>query len=205
MLNTIWLGMMFCAVIVGAFTGHLNDVVLSVTDSAKFAFELVLGLAGIMTFWLGIMEVATESGLMKIFTRLLKPILTFLFPQIPPNDPAMEAMILNITANMLGLTNAATPFGIEAMKALEKLNPHKGVASDAMCTFLAINTSSVQLIPTTAIAFLAANGASNPTDVVASSLIATSCSTIVALIVVKRLAKWKRYRIRSEKTDDFTI
>lgn len=186
--------MMLCAVVCGIFTGHLNAVVASVTDSAKLAFEIALSLVGVMTFWLGIMELATASGLMTILARLLKPILKFLFPEIPADDPALGAIILNITANMLGLTNAATPFGIEAMKALEKLNPNKGEATDAMCTFLAINTSSVQLIPATAIAFLAANGANNPTDIIISSLIATSCSLLVALVVVKKLAKWKRYR-----------
>lgn len=195
MLNIIWLSMMLCAVVCAIFTGHLNEVVASVTDSAKLAFEIALSLAGVMTFWLGIMELAIASGLMAILARLLKPILKFLFPQIPEDDPALGAIILNVTANMLGLTNAATPFGIEAMKALDKLNKNKGEATDAMCTFLAINTSSVQLIPATAIAFLAANGAKNPTDIIISSLIATSSALLVALIVVKNLAKWKRYRV----------
>jgi spore maturation protein A len=195
MLNAIWLGMMFLAVIVGLFTGRLNEVVIAVTDSAKTAFDIVLALAGIMTFWLGIMELARASGLITILARWLRPILTYLFPGVPAEDPAMGAMILNIAANMLGLSNAATPFGLQAMKELQRLNPNPEEASNAMCTFLAINTSSVQLIPTTAIAYLAANGASNPTDVIASTLIATMISTVVAVVVVKNLAKWKRYRV----------
>ena len=195
MLNTLWLGMMFLAVIFGIFTGHLNDVVLSVTDSAKMAFDLALSLAGIMTFWLGIMEVAKVSGLINLLARFLRPVMRRLFPEVPPEDPAMGAMILNIAANMLGLANAATPFGLQAMKELERLNTQKEEASDAMCTFLALNTSSVQLIPATAIAFLAANGATEPTKIIVSALIATSISTIVAVVVVKRLAKWKRFQL----------
>jgi spore maturation protein A len=194
MLNILWLSMMFTAVIVGMFTGRLNEVVMAVTSSAKLAFDLALNLAGIMTFWLGIMEIAKASGLITKLAKWLKPIMTYLFPDVPNEDPAMGAMILNIAANMLGLTNAATPFGLQAMKELARLNPNPEEASDAMCTFLAINTSSVQLIPTTAIAYLAANGATHPTDIIATSLIATSVSTIIALFTVKHLAKWKRYR-----------
>lgn len=195
MLNIIWLGMMCLAVIVGLIQGHLNDVVLAVTSSAKVAFELALGLSGIMALWLGIMNVASDSGLMNLLARALRHIMTRLFPDVPAEHPAMGAMILNISANMLGLANAATPFGLAAMKELQRLNPHVTQASNAMCTFLAINTSSVQLIPATAIAFLAANGSSDPTSVIASSLIATSMSTIVAITAVKLLEKLPRYRI----------
>lgn len=186
---------MLLSVTVGLLTGHLNEVVLAVTDSAKLAFELALNLAGILTLWLGIMEIAKASGLMMQLANGLKPLMRRLFPEIPSDDPAMGAIILNIAANMLGLSNAATPFGLQAMKELDRLNQHSPKASDAMCTFLAINTSSVQLIPTTAIAYLAANGASAPTEVVVSSIIATSFSTLVAIIAVKRLAKLRRYRI----------
>lgn len=195
MLNIIWLGMMCLAVIVGLFQGHLNDVVLAVTNSAKVGFELALGLSGIMALWLGIMNIASESGLMNHFARALRPIMRRLFPDVPVDHPAMGAMILNISANMLGLANAATPFGLVAMKELQRLNPHVKEASNAMCTFLAINTSSVQLIPATAIAFLAANGSSDPTSIIASSLLATSISTIVAIIAVKQLEKLPRYRV----------
>ena len=195
MLNIIWLGMMCLAVIVGLIQGHLNDVVLAVTSSAKVGFELALGLSGIMALWLGIMNIASESGLMNHFARALRPIMRRLFPDVPVDHPAMGAMILNISANMLGLANAATPFGLVAMKELQRLNPHVKEASNAMCTFLAINTSSVQLIPATAIAFLAANGSSDPTSIIASSLLATSISTIVAIIAVKQLEKLPRYRV----------
>lgn len=190
MLNIIWLGMIVLSIIVGIIQGRIDEVVRAVTDSAKLGFEIALGLTGIMCFWLGIMAIATESGLIKKLGVLLGPILRRLFPDIPPDHPAMGAMAMNISANMLGLTNAATPFGLQAMKELQTLNLHAKTATNSMCTFLAINTSSVQLIPTTAIAYLAANGSTNPTSVVFSSLVATTASTIVAIIAVKQLAKW---------------
>ena len=199
MLNIIWLSMMCLSVIVSLIQGHLNEVVQAVTSSAKVGFELALGLSGIMALWLGIMNIASDSGLINHLARALQPIMKRLFPDIPVDHPAMGAMILNLSANMLGLNNAATPFGLAAMKELQRLNTHVHEASNAMCTFLAINTSSVQLIPATAIAFLAANGSTNPTCIIASSLIATSISTIVAIVAVKQLEKLPRYkRIQEE-------
>lgn len=196
MLNIIWLGMILVAVLVGAFEGRIDAVVHAVTDSAKLGFELALGLAGIMTLWLGVMGIASESGLVSKLGNLLKPILRRLFPEVPVEHPAMGAIVLNIAANMLGLANAATPFGLQAMKELQSLNQNAKVASNAMCTFLAINTSSVQLIPATAIAYLAANGSTNPSSVIFSALIATSISTIVAIIAVKQLAKLPRFQVQ---------
>lgn len=194
MLNVIWLGMIFLAVLVGIIEGRLDQVVVAATASAKLGFEIALSLTGIMSLWLGIMNIATESGLMTIVARVLSPLMRRLFPEVPVEHPAMGAMLMNITANMLGLANAATPFGLQAMQDLQKLNPKEDTATDAMCTFLAINTSSVQLIPVTTIAFLAANGATAPTNIIVSSLFATSISTLVAIIAVKQLAKWPRYR-----------
>ncbi|KTD52665.1 nucleoside recognition domain-containing protein [Legionella quateirensis] len=196
MLNIIWLGMILIAVIVGIIEGRIDEVVRAVTDSAKLGFEVAIGLTGIMALWLGIMSIATESGLVSLLGKLLKPILRRLFPDIPVEHPAMGAMVMNIAANMLGLANAATPFGLQAMKELQTLNKHMTVATNSMCTFLAINTSSVQLIPATAIAFLAANGSTNPSSVIFSSLIATSVSTIVAIISVRQFATFKRFQIQ---------
>ena len=196
MLNKIWLAMISLAVIVGAIEGRIDNVVRAVTDSAKLGFEVALGLTGIMALWLGIMNIASESGLVKHLARALRPIMSRLFPDVPTEDPAMGAMLLNMAANMLGLANAATPFGLQAMKELQRLNTHVHTASNSMCTFLAINTSSVQLIPATAIAFLAANGSLHPTSVIFSSLIATSISTIVGIIAVTQLAKLPMYRIK---------
>ncbi|USQ14267.1 nucleoside recognition protein [Legionella lytica] len=199
MLNIIWLGMILTSIVVGVIEGRIDEVVRAVTDSAKLGFEIALGLAGIMCLWLGIMSIATESGLIKILGNILRPVLRRLFPDVPTDHPAMGAIALNISANMLGLANAATPFGLQAMKELQALNQHARVASNSMCTFLAINTSSVQLIPATAIAYLAANGSTNPTSVVFSSLIATIISTVVAIIAVRQLAKLPVFSV--EKAD----
>ncbi len=201
MLNFIWMGMVLLSVIVGLIEGKIDLVVRAVTDSAKLGFEVSLGLTGIMSLWLGIMSIATESGLITLLGHFLKPILRRLFPEVPVDHPAMGAMVMNIAANMLGTGNAATPFGLRAMKELQSLNEQVTVASNAMCTFLAINTSSVQLIPATAIAFLAANGSTNPSSVILTSLIATIVSTAVAIFSVKQLAKLPRFRIQKIEPD----
>lgn len=199
MLNIIWLGMILTSIVVGTIEGRIDEVVRAVTDSAKLGFEVAIGLTGIMTLWLGIMSIATESGLVALLAKLLKPILKRLFPDVPVDHPAMGAMVMNIAANMLGLANAATPFGLQAMKELQSLNTRVTTATNAMCTFLAINTSSVQLIPATAIAFLAANGSTNPSSVILSALIATVVSTAVAIVSVKQLAKLSCFRV--DRTD----
>ncbi len=196
MLNVIWLSMMFLAVIVSIIEGRIDNVVRAVTDSAKFGFEVALGLTAIMSLWLGIMGIASSSGLVERLARLLQPIMRRLFPDVPVNDPAMGAMVMNISANMLGLANAATPFGLQAMKELQRLNTHVHAASNSMCTFLAINTSSVQIIPATAIAYLSANGSLQPSSVIFSTLVATTVSTVVALVAVTQLAKLPMYQIK---------
>jgi spore maturation protein A len=198
MLNAIWLSMMVLSVVVGAIEGRLGFVVQAITDSAKFGFEVALGLAGIMALWLGIMGVASASGLIHKIAHLLRPIMRRLFPEIPEDHPAMGAMILNVSANMLGLANAATPFGLKAMKELQRLNTHVHTASNAMCTFLTINTSSVQIIPATSMALLAANGSVQPSSIILTSIIATSISTLVGLVAVKQFAKLPCYQIKPE-------
>jgi spore maturation protein A len=162
---------------------------------------MALGLAGIMALWLGVMGIASASGLIHKIAKLLRPIMRWLFPDVPVDHPAMGAMILNISANMLGLANAATPFGLQAMKELQRLNTHVHTASNAMCTFLTINTSSVQIIPATAMALLAANGSVQPSSIILTSLIATSVSTIVGLFAVKQLAKLPCYRMKPEEDE----
>lgn len=198
MLNIIWLMMIVIAVLVGLIEGRLDKVVESVTVSAQVAFNLALSLAGVFSLWLGIMSIAAESGLVQRLAKFLNPLLRFLFPDIPKDHPAMGAIVMNITANVLGLANAATPFGLKAMQELQLLNPYKTVASNDMCTFLAINTSSVQIIPATAIAYLAASGALHPTQIIFSSLLATTVSTVVALISVRYLAKLKMYALKMD-------
>ncbi|MBX9586207.1 MAG: nucleoside recognition protein [Gammaproteobacteria bacterium] len=199
MLNIIWLGLIILSVVFGVITGKIPAVVASVTESAKFAFELALGLTGIMSLWLGIMRIAEEAGFVRALARAIRPLMRRIFPDVPVEHPAMGAMVMNIAANMLGLGNAATPFGLKAMAELETLNPRPGVATNAMCTFLAINTSSVQLIPTSAIAFLAAAGAAHPTDIIITSLVATTFSTMAGIIAVKFLEKTPMYRLPEQE------
>ena len=195
MLNIIWLAMILISLVVGVIEDHLSEVVKAVTDSATLGFQLALGLAGIMTLWLGMLSVATESGLVIKLGTLLRPILKRLFPEVPNNHPAMGAIVMNIAANMLGLANAATPFGLKAMQELQSLNQDARIATNSMCTFLAINTSSVQIIPATAMAYLAANGSSNPCSIILSSVLATTISTVIAIVAVRQLAKWPCFKV----------
>ncbi len=191
MLNFIWIGLVLASVILGIFDGTLNAVVMSLTASCQLAVKVVIGLVGVMCLWLGIMRVAEKAGLIKAFSRLIAPLLRRLFPAVPKDHPAMGAMVMNIAANMLGIGNAATPFGLRAMQNLQQLNQKKDTATNAMCTFLAINTSSVQLLPMSAIAILAANGDPNPTVIILPALLATSCSTIAGIVAVKFFEKIK--------------
>ncbi len=192
MLSVLWAGMMLVSVICAVMTGHVDALVTSITASAKAAFEMALGLGGVMAFWLGLMNIAEEAGFIRGLARVIQPCLRRLFPEVPPDHPAMGAMLLNIAANMLGLSNAATPFGLKAMESLNRLNTQPGVATNAMCMFATINTSSVQLIPATGIAFLATGGAQHPYDIVVTTLLATIISSIVGLSAVFWLqgSKW---------------
>jgi spore maturation protein SpmA/spore maturation protein SpmB len=151
-------------------------------SSATGAVELALGLVGVMTLFLGLMKVAEAGGLLTIIARLIRPLMTRLFPEIPPEHPAMGAMILNLSANALGLGNAATPFGIRAMQELDKLNPRPGTATNAMALFLAINTSGVTLLPTGVIAIRAAAGSADPAAILPTTLFATACATLAAIV-----------------------
>ncbi|HDH57267.1 MAG TPA: nucleoside recognition protein, partial [Bacteroidetes bacterium] len=149
---------------------------------------------GIMAFWLGLMRLAEEAGLVRFLARVLKPILRPLFPDIPSGDPALGAIVANLAANILGLGNSATALGLKAMIELQRLNPRKKTASNAMCTFLAINTSSVTLIPATVIAIRASAGSANPAEVIGVIILATSVSTIVAVAAVKILERLPVFR-----------
>ncbi len=190
LMNSIWFAMIVLAVVTAAFTGQMEQVTKVSFKTAKDAVTLAIGLIGIMALWLGLVRIAEVGGLMQTIARAIRPIMTRLFPDVPPEDPAMSAMILNIAANCLGLGNAATPLGIKAMIALDRLNPFPGRATDAMCLFLAINTSNVTLLPLGVIAIRAAAGAQKPAAILVPTLVATSCSTLVAIIAAKLLAKW---------------
>ncbi|MBU5425240.1 spore maturation protein [Tissierella pigra] len=196
MINFIWAGLLIIGFVVGAFTGNLDAVTNAAIDNAKTGVDLALGLIGVMTLWLGLMKIAEDSGLVEKLARLLKPLMVWLFPDVPPEHPAMGAMIMNIAANMLGLGNAATPLGLKAMGELQKLSDDKETATDAMVTFLAINTSSVTLIPASTIAILAAAGATNPTEIIGPTLVATTVSTVVAVIMARVFQKLPKYQIK---------
>src|SRR6202795_1724804 len=195
MLNYVWLALVVLAVAIGGWNDRLNEVTAGAFDGAKTAVTIALGLIGVMALWLGVMRLAERAGLVQRIARGLRPILRKLFPDVPAEHPAMGSMVMNMAANMLGLGNAATPLGLRAMRDLENLNPRPGVATNAMCTFLAINTSSVQLIPATAIAILAASGSGRPTAMVGTALLATLCAASVAIISVKLLEKLSIFRI----------
>ena len=189
MINIIWAVLLISGFIVGAITGNIEGVTNAAIDSAKMAVQLALGLIGVMGLWLGVMKVAEDSGLIRGLSKLLRPIMIVLFPDIPPEHPAMGSMIMNISANLLGLGNAATPFGLKAMKELQTLNNKKDTATNSMITFLAINTSSVTLIPATTIGILSAAGGKNPTEIIGPTIMATTISTIVAIIAAKTIGK----------------
>jgi spore maturation protein SpmA len=157
--------------------------------------SLALPLAGIMALWLGVMRLAEKAGLIQVMARGLRPVMRRLFPDVPPEHPAIGSMLMNMAANILGLSNAATPLGIRAMKDLETLNPRPGIATNAMCTFLAINTSSIQLIPATAVAVMAVAGSKNPSAIIGTAIIATTFSTIAGITAVKLLEKLPGYRL----------
>jgi len=196
MLNVIWLGLVLFAVLIGGVTGRMKEVTEGAFTMAETAvMKLALPLIGMFSLWLGIMRLAEKAGLIKALARALNPLMRRLFPDVPEGHPAMGAMLMNMAANMLGLSNAATPLGLRAMRLLETLNPRPGTATNAMCTFLAINTSSIQLLPTTAIAILAVNGSKDPTAIVGTALLATICSTIAGVSAVKWLEKLPGFRL----------
>ncbi len=159
-------------------------------ESAAGAVELAIGLVGVMTLFLGLMKVAEAGGMLKILSRLIRPLMVRLFPEVPAEHPAMGAMILNLSANALGLGNAATPFGIRAMQELDRLNPQQGTATNAMALFLAINTSSVTLLPTGVIALRAAAGSADPAAILPTTLFATLGSTTIAIVAAKLYSRW---------------
>jgi spore maturation protein SpmA len=195
MLNLIWLALLLTGVMVAVFTGKLDAVGQGGLNAAKSAvMDLALPLVGVMALWLGLMRLAEKSGLIQRLGRLIRPVMLRLFPDVPSDHPAIGAMMMNISANMLGVSNAATPLGLKAMTELNRLNSKPGVATNAMCTFLAINTASIQLIPATAINLLAINGSKNPSAIVGSTLLSTGFATICAIITVKLLERVGPFR-----------
>ena len=172
----------------------LKSVTQAAFDYAAIAVKISLGLIGIMALWLGVMKVGEEAGMLRMLTRVLAPVTKRVFPDVPPDHPAVGAMIMNIAANMLGLSNAATPMGLKAMEELNKLNPKSGTASNAMVTFLAINTGGLVLIPATAIAIRAAAGSANPGIIIGTSIVGAFTATITGVAMSKILQRLPRYK-----------
>ena len=218
MLNHIWFGMIILAVLIAGGTDFYNEVLVGHADksgtvqqrnlneetklgqvttaalkAAQTAVEIAIGLIGIMALWLGMMKIAEQAGLTSVIARVVRPVTKRLFPSIPSDHPAIGAMIMNIAANMLGLSNA-TPLGLKAMEELDSLNPRKGEATDDMCTFLVINTSAITLIPATAIAVRVSLGSANPQMIIVPSILAATCATTVGLIAVKTIQWFNRRR-----------
>lgn len=187
MVNKIWgffivVGTLFCL-----FTGHIDIVNKEILLSSKTALDMLLQLFPVIALWLGIMNIAKESGLLDKLTKVLFPLLHKIFPDIPRNHESLGFIASNIIANMFGLGSAATPAGLKAMKSLQEINPNKEVASKSMITFLILNTSGLTIIPTTIISLRTLYGSNNPTEIVFACLIATASSTIFGLIVDKIL------------------
>lgn len=204
MLNYLWAGMIGIGIICAAFTGRIPEITNAALDSSKEAVSLCITMMGVMSFWVGMMEIASEAGLVGSMSRRMRPLIRFLFPAIPKNHPSIEHITTNIIANVLGLGWAATPAGLKAMEGLENLEEERrqgklpgpvrraGIASNEMCTFLIINISSLQLIPVNVIAYRSQYGSVNPAAIVGPGIIATAVSTVAAVIYCKMMDRKRR-------------
>lgn len=182
MLDLIWFTLIFGSVILSVLRGEPAAVTLALLEESEAAVKLTLSLIGNMAFWLGILNIAEESGLVTMLSQLFKPIFTFLFPTVPATDPATGSILLNLSANMLGLGNAATPLGLKAMQRLQELNPNPDEATPAMCTFLALNTCCITFIPTSILAVRVAVGSTKPAATVGVTFISTVVASLAAII-----------------------
>lgn len=197
MLNYLWAGMILTGIIFAAFTGRMPDITNAALDSSKEAITLCITMMGVMSFWVGLMEIASRAGIVKAASRKIRPLIRFLFPMLPAGHPAEEHITTNIIANVLGLGWAATPAGLKAMEELSKLEEDRrrgrfpgpvrkpGIASNEMCTFLIINISSLQLIPVNVIAYRSQYGSVNPAAIVGPGIAATAVSTLAAVVYCK--------------------
>ena len=194
MLNYLWAGMIILGILYGAFQGNLSEITNAALDSSKEAVTLCITMLGVMSFWVGLMEIATKAGLLQAASRAISPVIRFLFPNIPKEHPANEHIATNFIANILGLGWAATPAGLQAMEALSQLEDDrrkgiapglarkKGVASNEMCTFLVLNISSLQLISINIIAYRSQYGSVNPTAIIGAGILATTINTLVGCL-----------------------
>lgn len=192
MVNYIWAGMILIGLIVAAINGKIDVMSQAAFEGAKNGVTISFTLISFLVLWLGIMKIAEHSGLLMQLTKLLKPIVSFLFPDIPKNHPALGYILSNMSANILGLGNAATPMGLKAMQELQKLNEDKNSASRSMITMLALNTSSLTIIPTTVIGYRIATGSQNPVEIVGAAIFASMFATFIAIVADRYYQR--RYR-----------
>ncbi len=195
MVNWIWFFLIIIGIVTAAINGNIDVINGAVFEGAKTGVTISFGLISILIFWLGLMKIAEKSGLLKWISRLLRPAVGWLFPDIPKDHPALGYIISNMTANIFGLGNAATPMGIKAMKELQKLNPDKEKATKSMATLLAINTASITLIPTTVIAIRMNYQSINPTEIVGPTILATFCATSAAILI----DRWYQKKTKEER------
>ena len=189
MLNYIWLCLVILAVVLGGINGKIEDVTKAAIDAASASVTIAIGLIGVMALWLGIMKIAEDAGLIQLLAKMIAPVMHWLFPDVPRDHPAMGSMLMNIAANALGLNNAATPLGLKAMEDLNKLNKAPGVATNAMCMFLTVNTAGVQLIPASMVSLMASAGSRDPTAIIGTTFAATAISLIAGLSAAKILER----------------
>lgn len=192
MINYIWAFLIVIGVVVGIATGNADAVSSAAVDGAKDAAMLCIGLIGAYALWLGVLNIAKQAGLISSIARRMRGIIGWLFPDVGKDSEASGYITLNIVANMLGMGNAATPFGLKAMKALQKNNPHKNRATDSMCMLLVINASSVQLVPLTVIALRSAAGSAAPAEIALTAFLATTVTTLVGITAAKILKRFSR-------------
>lgn len=195
MVNFIWLGLILIGIIVAGINGRIEVISEAAFEGAKTGVTVCFGLISILAFWLGMMKIAEQSGLLSKLQWLLSPVARFLFPHVPKDHPAMGYILSNMSANLLGLGNAATPMGLKAMEELQKLNPDPKTASPAMCTLLALNTSSITLIPTTVIAIRMNYNSANPVEIVGTTIMAGMFATMIAVL----LDRYYRFRTHSQR------
>ncbi|MGL4848860.1 MAG: nucleoside recognition domain-containing protein [Clostridium sp.] len=190
MINYIWFGMIFLGIIVALFTGNADKVTEAIVGGSDSTVKFIIGLVGIMCFWCGVMKVAEKSGLTSVLAKVLRPILKVLFKEAAKDEKALGAIVMNLTANMFGLSNAATPFGIKAMEEMDRLNREKGRASNDMALFLVMNAACIQFIPTTILSIRAAEGSANAGAIIIPAIISTAIAATVGIVCCKILQRY---------------
>ncbi len=194
MLNYLWSGMILVSLVVAVFTGRIEEVTGAAMEGAGAAVETSLGLLGTMCLWTGLAKIAENSGLTKVFAKVLSPVTKVVFPKLKKDSAAMDAIVMNMVANLLGMGNAATPLGIAAMKELDKENKHRGIASNEMCMFVVVNTASIQLIPSTVISLRQMFGSQNPSEIVAPVWICSICALAMGTLAAQLLERRRSLR-----------